>query len=89
MSEIRKIYFARLLGRIFILLLGFFFFLTKPGIFAPIEGMRFFDALSILHLLWLIWVIDMLAQLFPISRHISIGSLKLFKQHLRPHNKHY
>ena len=84
MSEIRKVYFARLLGRVFILLLGVLFFFTKPEIFAPIEGMRFFDGPSLLHLLWLIWVIDMLAQLFPIKRRLSIGSLKVFRQHFRP-----
>lgn len=51
MSEIRKVYFARLLGRVFILLLGVLFFFTKPETFAPIEGMRFFDGPSLLHLL--------------------------------------
>jgi len=84
MSETRKIYFARLTGRIFILLLCFVFFFIKPEIFAPLEGMRFFDGLSLMHLLWGVWMIDMLAQLFPIQRRLSIGSLKVFRQHFRP-----
>jgi len=84
MSQIRKIYFGRLIGRILILILCFGFYFLKPEIFAPIEGLRFFDAFSILHLLWLIWMADMLAQLFPIKRRLSIGSLKMFRQHFRP-----
>jgi len=84
MSKTRKIYFARLLGRVLILAVCFVCYFLCPQVFAPIEGMRFFEAFSPLHLLWFIWVIDMLAQLFPISRHISIGSLKLFRQHFRP-----
>ena len=84
MSQIRKIYIARLIGRVFILLLSFVFFFVKPEIFAPLEGMQFFVKPSLMHLLWIIWVIDMLAQLFPIGKHISIGSLKLFRQHFRP-----
>jgi len=84
MSYTRKIYFARLIGRILILFLCFGFFFLKPEVFAPIEGLRFFDGPSILHLLWIIWMLDMLAQLFPIQRRLSIGSLKVFRQHFRP-----
>jgi len=84
MSQTRKLYFARLVGRILILLVCFGLFFFDPKIFAPIEGMRFWSGLSALHLLWLIWMIDMLAQLFPIQRRLSIGSLKVFRQHFRP-----
>ena len=84
MSKIRKIYFVRLFGRVFILLLSFFFFFTNPDVFAPLEGMRFFEGFGPMHLLWIIWMLDMLAQLIPIQKDISIGSLKLFRQHFRP-----
>ena len=84
MSRIRKIYFARLAGRVFILALCILLFLTRPETFSPLEGMRFFDGLSPMHLLWLIWMIDMLAQLIPFKKDISIGSLKLFARHFRP-----
>ena len=84
MSRIRKIYFARLAGRVFILALCVLLFLTRSEIFAPLEGMRFFDGLSPMHLLWLIWMIDMLAQLIPFKKDISIGSLKLFARYFRP-----
>ncbi|MBR4040622.1 MAG: hypothetical protein IKJ11_11095 [Clostridia bacterium] len=84
MSTIRKIYFARLIGRIFIFLLSVCLFFFRPGVFAPLEGMGFFRSFGLMHLLWIIWMIDMLAQLIPIQKHISIGSLKVFRQHFRP-----
>lgn len=84
MSKIRKIYFARLIARIIILLLSFLLFFQKPDIFAPLKGMHFFDGFSIMHLLWIVWMIDMLSQLLPIQKDISIGSLKMFRQHFQP-----
>lgn len=84
MSKTRKLYVARLIGRIFILIACLLCYILKPDIFSPIEGMRFFSCFSLLHLLWGVWVFDMLAQLFPISRSLSIGSLKVFRQHFRP-----
>ncbi len=84
MSRIRKLYFTRLIGRILILLLSFILYFTRPGTFAPLEGMRFFDGFSLMHLLWIIWMLDMLAQLMPIQKDLSIGSLKVFRQHFRP-----
>ena len=84
MSRIRRIYFARLIGRVFILVLCLVLYVVRPETFAPLEGMRFFDGLSLMHLLWLIWMIDMLAQLIPFKKDNSIGSLKMFAQHFRP-----
>ena len=84
MSRIRKIYFARLFARIFILLLSLILYFTGADVFAPLEGMRFFSSMGLMHLLWVIWMIDMFAQIFPFHKDISIGSLKVFAQHFRP-----
>ena len=43
MSRIRRIYFARLAGRVFILALCILLFLTRPESLTPLEGMHFFD----------------------------------------------
>lgn len=84
MSRIRKIYFARLFARIFILLLSCVLYFANADVFSPLQGMRFFDSIGLLHLLWIIWMIDMLAQIVPIHKDISIGSLKVFVRHFRP-----
>ena len=84
MSRIRKLYFLRLVCRVFVLLFGLALLAVRPQQFSVLTGMRFFEGFSLLHLLWAIWVIDMLAQIIPIQKHISIGSLKVFRQSFRP-----
>jgi len=84
MSKIRKLYFARLIGRCAVLLICLMLLLIAPEEFQILQGTNFFRGFSPLHLLWLIWVIDMIAQIFPIQKHISIGSLKVFRQQFRP-----
>ena len=46
--------------------------------------MNFFERFSPLHLLWGIWVWDMVLQLIPVKAHISIGSQKQFSTLFRP-----
>ena len=84
MSKTRKIYFLRLIGRCIVFILGIFIYLYNPGEFALIEGMNFFRKFSIIHILWTIWIIDMIIQLMPIKAHISIGSQKQFLKMFRP-----
>lgn len=40
--------------------------------------MNFFDELHLLHILWLIWIFDMLLQIIPIKNKVTLGSQKLF-----------
>lgn len=83
MSKIRKIYMARFVGRCFILLLTLLCIFFLPEVFAPLGG-GFFDRFTLLHILWGIWVFDMLCQLFPIKKEISLGSMKIFRERFRP-----
>lgn len=86
MSKTRREYFARLVGRIVILAVCVLLWVVRPESFEVLLGMRFFSELSPLHLLWALWVLDMLFQLLPVGRHftIAIGSQKLFATHFRP-----
>ncbi len=84
MSRVRKRYFVRLLGRILILLACGGLCLFAPEQFGVLEGWRFFEEFSLLHLLWFIWMIDMLEQLLPINKKLSLGSMKLFRNRFRP-----
>ena len=87
MSEIRKIYFLRLIGRCIIFLLSILLAVHKPEEFGIVSGMNFFSKFSVLHLLWVIWIIDMIVQLLPVRAHISIGSQKQFLKMFRPAKK--
>lgn len=84
MSRTRKIYVARLIGRclIFGICLGMCRFHRQA--FSVLNGWNFFRAFSPLHLLWLVWVMDMILQIFPIKNKVPLGSQKLFANRFRP-----
>ena len=84
MSKTRKVYFARLAGRSIILILCCLLYLFRRDTFDVLLGMNFFKRLSLFHLLWVIWVADMILQIFPIRNKLPLGSQKLFSNHFRP-----
>ena len=83
-SEIRKIYFLRLTGRIIVLLAAVLLYISDKNSFNVAEGWNFFSRFSLLHLLWGIWLCDMILQLIPVKAHISIGSQKVFESLFKP-----
>ena len=84
MSSIRRRYTLRLVGRVLILMAAIVLYFVLPGQFHVLEGWMFFDGFTLLHLLWGVWLVDMAAQLWPFHKHLSIGSLKLFRKNFRP-----
>jgi hypothetical protein len=54
-----------------------------PEQFGVLSGMAFFKQLSVMHIIWVVWVIDMLMQLVPLRRWVPLGSQKLFAAHFR------
>ena len=84
MSKTRKRYFLRLIGRCLIFIICAILCFTNPESFDILEGMNFFESFSIFHVLWLIWVFDMLLQIIPVKNKIPLGSQKLFANRFRP-----
>ena len=84
LSETRKRYFFRLGGRVLILAGCALLWRCWPESFAVLDGANFFRRLSPLHLLWLIWMADMLLQLAPVKSRLALGSRKLFAHSYRP-----
>lgn len=84
MSKTRKIYFLRLVGRCIAFCLVILLYILRPTDFEVIKGLGFFRYFSPLHVLWLIWVLDMVLQLIPVKAHISIGSQKQFQALFKP-----
>lgn len=84
MSRLRKTYISRLVGRCFVFIACILLYFAKPSEFDLLNGMRFFERFSIPHILWVIWVIDMIYQLVPVKNHVPLGSQKLFRQHFKP-----
>ena len=84
MSETRKKYFVRLIFRSAVLVASIIGYILVPEKFSVLEGMNFFREFSVLHLLWLIWVVDMVQQIVPIKNKLPLGSMKLFSSRFRP-----
>ncbi len=84
MSKTRKAYFARLAGRCLVFAIGIVLCIFRRDCFAVLDGMNFFKTLSPLHLLWAIWVMDMVLQIIPIKNKVPLGSQKLFANRFRP-----
>ena len=84
MSAMRKRYTLRLIGRSLIFVLCVLLCVFRPQEFEILQGWNFFRMLSPLHLLWLVWMLDMLVQIIPGAKDIPLGSQKLFKERFRP-----
>ena len=84
MSETRKKYFIRLIGRILILIICFIASFFMPEWFEVLNGFNFFNIFSPLQLLWILWVIDMFLPILPIKNKVALGSQKLFANRFRP-----
>ena len=82
-SDIRKKYIARLVGRCIILVCTLLLFFTNFPRHDILEGFDFFKKLSLLHVLWVIWMLDMLFQLIPV-KNVALGSHKVFQLRFRP-----
>ena len=84
MSPTRKSYFIRLIGRILVFILCLIICFIKPNAFNILEGMNFFKEFHIFHILWFIWVFDMILQIIPLKNKVALGSQKLFKNRFKP-----
>lgn len=84
---LRSIYIGRFWGRCLALVVGIWVYLLWPEQFSVLPGMAFFEKVSLLHVIWCVWVIDMLMQLIPVRplrQLVPLGSQKLFALHFRP-----
>ena len=84
MSEIRKKYILKLIGRCTILVLCAIGCFIAPSSFSILDGLNFFRGWSIFHLLWFLWVVDMVHQILPVRNKLPLGSMKLFANRFRP-----
>lgn len=84
MSATRKRYFLRLGGRILVLIGCVLLLILRPETFGVLNDGGFFGGLTVLHALWVIWMIDMALQLLPIHKRLPLGSAKVFRQNFRP-----
>ena len=80
----RKRYTVKLIARCVVFVLCVLLAIFRPEELHILNGMAFFKRFSVLHLLWVVWMLDMIEQLFPVRHKIPLGSQKLFKLRFRP-----
>ena len=78
-----KKYIARLVFRLVVGGAIAALYFLRPEAFSVLEGMRFFDRFSLLHILWIVWMFNMILQMIPLKNFIALGSQKLFKRYYR------
>lgn len=81
---IRNVYMWRFVGRVAALICCVIYCMARPENLSVLEGFGFFEEFTLLHVLWLLWFIDIVAQLIPSKMNISIGSQKNFKKWFIP-----
>ena len=83
MSKIRKKYMRSLIARIIVFIIGLYMY--KDGQkFEILEGNNFFKEFNVLHILWGIWMLDMILQIVPLKNKLALGSQKLFATRFKP-----
>ena len=84
MSEIRRKYIERLVGRVAIFIVCLIMCFVTPQKFEILQGNNFFRGFSLLHILWFVWMVDMVLQIIPVKNKVALGSQKLFANRFRP-----
>jgi len=84
MSKTRKRYIVRLIGRCIVFVICCVLCFFAPQEFAVLDKGNFFSQISLLHVLWLIWVADTVQQILPIKNKLPLGSQKLFANRFKP-----
>ena len=86
LSPIRRRYILRLILRIAVLIFCAVWLIHDPSQADILRGWNFFRRLSPFHILWVLWIVDMLWQLIPVQKnlHIALGSQKHFRFRFQP-----
>ena len=84
MSTTRKKYFIRLIFRGIIVFVCVLEYILKREDFGVIYGFNFLRERSRLDILWGIWIAEMLWQLYPAKKYMSLGSQKQFRRRFKP-----
>lgn len=80
----RRKYYGRFWCRILILCGCIWLYFVHPESFRVLEPGRFFCEFSPLHILWVLWMGDMVLKLFPVKGALALGAVKHLKAYYVP-----
>ena len=75
---------VRLVCRILILAGCVYMYFAQPQQLSVLKPGSFSNRFSWLHLLWGVWMVDMLQQLHPAKCNLALGSKKNFREYFKP-----
>lgn len=78
-ESIYRSYQKRFVFRIFVLAVVCLLYVLSPQSFSVLTADHFFTSFSALHVIWLIWVRDIILQIIPVKGRLTLGSRKQFK----------
>ncbi len=84
MTKLRKSYMICLVFRCMIFGACLLILIFQPGELDILQSWNFFQRFSVFHLLWIVWIADMIMQLVPVKGKVPLGSQKLFRQRFKP-----
>ena len=84
LSYFRKLYQSRLGFRCVVLALTVVLYFLAPAAFDVLSGFQALRRFSILHVLWLLWMVDMALQLGQSRQYWPLGSQKFLKTAFLP-----
>ena len=79
-TKIKKMYYARFIFRILVLLAAIATYIWLPNTMDVMIGFNMFTTLNIMHIFLAIWIVEITMQFMPLVGKFSIGSLKHFQQ---------
>lgn len=83
-SYLRKLYEKEFIFKCILVVAAFVLFFFAPECFDVIDGMGFFTRFSPLHIMWAIWMYEMILKLLPYRKALPIGAQKHFLEFFKP-----
>lgn len=83
-QKMYKRYFVKFWFRIIILAAVIIILMIRPEETEVLEGMKFFQHFSVLHILWMLWLWYMLEKLLPLKNWKPKGCMKYRKTEFQP-----
>ena len=77
-SKFRRNYLRRLIFRIIILLIMIYIYIFHPNAYEVSKGINFIKKFSPLHIIWIIWMVDIILQLCKVPSYWPLGSQKIW-----------
>lgn len=83
-TKIRKSYIRRLVMRSIILICVILLYIFRPDTFSVAKELNFIKQFSPLHVLWGLWMVDMILQLCKVPKYWPLGSQKFWGHRFLP-----